>query len=92
MIDRSTKALMFAIAVGLWANLATAWLQPTVAHAQTDPNLLSLVSRIEMSVNALSTGLSRIESTMNPLSTGLSGIESNVSAMSVGKCANPKIC
>jgi hypothetical protein len=34
MIDRTTKALLFAIALGLWLQLASTWLKPTPVHAQ----------------------------------------------------------
>ena len=35
MIDRTTKALLLAIALGLWVGLAEAWLRPTSVEAQT---------------------------------------------------------
>ena len=34
MIDRTTKALLLAIALGLWVGLAEAWLRPTPVEAQ----------------------------------------------------------
>ena len=34
MIDRTTKALLLAIALGLWMGLAEAWLRPTPVEAQ----------------------------------------------------------
>ena len=34
MTDRTTKTLLLAIALGLWANLLGSWLQPSPAHAQ----------------------------------------------------------
>jgi hypothetical protein len=34
MIDRTTKVLWLAIAVGLWVNLIGTWLRPSPAHAQ----------------------------------------------------------
>lgn len=33
MTDRLTKALLFAIAVGLWMNVAAQWLRPIPVHA-----------------------------------------------------------
>lgn len=34
MTDRTTKALLAAIALGLWAHLGSDWLRPTPVHAQ----------------------------------------------------------
>jgi hypothetical protein len=34
-IDRTTKAILIAIALGLFANAATPLVRPTTAHAQT---------------------------------------------------------
>ena len=36
MVDRTTKALLLAIAVGLWANAITTWLGPVPVQAQSD--------------------------------------------------------
>ena len=35
MVDRMTKALLLAIAVGLWANAITTWLEPVPVQAQS---------------------------------------------------------
>ena len=34
MINRTTKALLLAIAVGLWVNVASSWLQPVPVRAE----------------------------------------------------------
>jgi hypothetical protein len=34
MADRTTKMLLLAIAVGLWANVASSWLRPVPVQAQ----------------------------------------------------------
>lgn len=34
--DRTTKALLLAIALGLWANVAGDWLKPVVVEAQSN--------------------------------------------------------
>ena len=34
MIDRTTKVLLLAIAVGLWMNVASTWLQPVPVQAE----------------------------------------------------------
>ena len=36
MADRTTKALLLAIAIGLWANLMTDWLRSAPVQAQTN--------------------------------------------------------
>jgi hypothetical protein len=57
--DRRTKVLLLAIAIGLWANVATQWLRPKALLAQNvaldriDIN----VGRIASDVGAISTGL-----------------------------------
>jgi hypothetical protein len=49
--DRTTKTLLALIALGLWLNLASAWLRPTLVQAQAanreaglfgDPQLASI--------------------------------------------------
>jgi len=36
MVDRTTKLLLLAIAVGLWMNVATPWLRPVPVHAEVE--------------------------------------------------------
>ena len=36
MVDRTTKALLLAIAIGLWVSVAGQWLRPVVVQAQDD--------------------------------------------------------
>ncbi len=52
MADRTTKALLFAIALGLWLNLAGQWLSPIV-HADT----ASDVSDIARDVHRIYSGI-----------------------------------
>jgi hypothetical protein len=62
--DRTTKALLLAIALGLWANVIGDWLKPVVIEAQanrlgapanvTDHQLLR---EIEKGVTLMATGL-----------------------------------
>ena len=53
MIDRTTKLLLFAIAAGLWMNLAGQWLRPVALRADaTTPD----VSAIRTVVQAIATG------------------------------------
>lgn len=46
--DRTTKALLLAIALGLWANVAGDWLKPVAVQAQSSElsSIESYVSRI----------------------------------------------
>ena len=44
MIDRTTKALLLVIALGVWFNTAVQWLQPRALQAQT-PNMLEFYVR-----------------------------------------------
>ena len=41
--DRTTKALLLAIALGLWANVAGDWLKPVVVEAQADNGMLLFI-------------------------------------------------
>jgi hypothetical protein len=47
MIDRTTKTLLLAIAVGLWLHVASDWLRPTPVQAQRGDTSLLLLSDIE---------------------------------------------
>ena len=42
MTDKTTKALLLAIAIGLWANVASQWLRPVTAHAQSETTLRNI--------------------------------------------------
>jgi hypothetical protein len=42
MIDRSTKALLAAIALGLWIQIAAPWLRPVALHAAPDSDLYKI--------------------------------------------------
>jgi len=49
MSDRTTKALLLAVALGLWANVAGQWLRPVTVHAQPEayiPDILKTVNQI----------------------------------------------
>ncbi len=51
-IDRTTKVLLFAIATGLWMNVAGQWLRPATLHADATPD----TTAIRNSVQAIATG------------------------------------
>ena len=48
MTDLTTKALLLAIAIGLWMNVATQWIRPVVLQAQGD-----VLSKIASDVNSI---------------------------------------
>lgn len=50
--DRTTKALLLAIALGLWANVAGDWLKPVVVQAQSDE-----LSQISMDLRTIANGV-----------------------------------
>jgi hypothetical protein len=52
MNDRLTKALLAAIALGLWANAVNPWIRPLVAAADTESQLSGIASTVRgMSVD-----------------------------------------
>ena len=51
MIDRTTKALVFAIAVGLWMNVASTWLQPVPVRAEAAASQTYLMERFLRSID-----------------------------------------
>ena len=59
MADRTTKALLLAIAIGLWANLALQW-GPVPVRAQEDEILETLID-IERTLRGVESDVGRIE-------------------------------
>lgn len=57
MIDRTTKALLVAIAVGLWVQILGTWLAPTPVDAQ---GFLSSQSTMEEHVAAIRHEVDRV--------------------------------
>ena len=47
MTDRTTKFLMAAIAVALFANVATTWIRPAAAQANTENYLASTANDMQ---------------------------------------------
>lgn len=63
MTDRTTKALLFAIALGLWMHIAGDWLRPTPLQAQAKKQSLSdiiAMSDIEMHLKHISVDTSTL--------------------------------
>lgn len=46
MTDKTTKTLLLAIAIGLWANLVTTWLRPAPLEAQSPKSDVIALSEI----------------------------------------------
>ncbi len=76
MIDRTTKALLFAIAVGLWVNVASSWLQPVPVRAEAAAVQDTFI----------------MESILTNIGSDVSRIDNYVSSISYGVCLNSKIC
>ena len=51
MADRTTKALLLAIAIGLWVNIASQWLPPVTVSAQGN------LSTIEHDLHSIYSGV-----------------------------------
>jgi hypothetical protein len=64
MIDRTTKALLFALTLGLWANVLTQWVPSTVVQAQDfdDTRIVRELRDINSSTSNLAGYLSQIAS------------------------------
>jgi hypothetical protein len=44
MVDRTTKALLLAIALGLWMNVAHQWLSPAVLRADAESDITAIAT------------------------------------------------
>jgi hypothetical protein len=64
MADRTTKILLAAIALGLWANVITGQIQPAAADAWT-------FKKIERHLDGIERHLNSIESNFSSLTSGL---------------------
>lgn len=58
MLDKKTKALLLAIALGLWANVAIQWFRPNDLHAQnaTQARIEDYLSNIDQHVEEIASG------------------------------------
>ena len=61
MVDRTTKILLLAIAVGLWMNVASQWLRPVAVHAAVEQLRSSDLSDIERYLRNIDGDLGRIQ-------------------------------
>jgi hypothetical protein len=46
MTDRTTKALLFAIALGLWVNIVGQWIRPATVKAQDSSDVSDIASDV----------------------------------------------
>jgi hypothetical protein len=81
MTDRTTKALLAAIALGLWMNVASDWFRPVALHAQDDTRIVRELRNVVASIDSLSTAASNIDSNVDSLERVARGV-----------CSNSKIC
>ena len=68
MTDRTTKALLFAIALGLWINLVSGWLRPVPVEAQDLSD--EYLSGIQSSMIGIESSASSIESDTRSIRIG----------------------
>lgn len=52
-MDRTTKAILAAIALGLWMNVAAQWLKPQTVYAQDDSRIVRELQTISSDVDSL---------------------------------------
>jgi hypothetical protein len=57
MTDRTAKALLLAVALGLWANVATLWIGPVPVFAQDNSDIVRELRSIKSSVESITSGL-----------------------------------
>ena len=89
--DATTKRLLLAIALGLWANAAVQFVRP--ANMESDVRQIKgKVSDIELNVLDIELDVSSIELNVLDIGSEVSSIESEVSKIAYGVCLNPKIC
>ena len=55
--DKTTKRLLLAIALGLWANAAVQFVRPADLHAKSAVDMESDVRQIKSTVNAINLGI-----------------------------------
>ena len=102
MTDKTTKVLLAAIAVGLWANIAGDWLKPEPVHAQDTRTLRELetigqslrsIERV-LENGAISRSAQEIARAIDTESlTGtVRSIERAVGRIENGRCRNGAIC
>ena len=61
MVDKTTKVLLLAIAIGLWANIAAQWTNPVQAQDIGTTQMVIGLQSIESSVSSINSDLGRIQ-------------------------------
>lgn len=85
MTDQRTKALLLAIALGLWANTLGGWLHPTPVMAQDNDAVVYELGRVRSSLDDIRSELTSIQS-------DVSSIKREVTDIGDGTCTNRKLC
>ena len=90
MIDKPTKILLAAIALGLWANAGISFFRPAaaVAAGYELSSISSYVSSIKSDVSSIKSEVSSARSDMASIKSGVSSLE----RITRGGCPNSKIC
>ena len=77
MVDKTTKALLLAIAIGLWANIAAQWTNPVQAQ--------------DIGTTQMVIGLQSIASELRSIESSVSSINSDLGRIQLGSCTNSTI-
>jgi hypothetical protein len=83
----TTKILLTAIAIGLWANLGLSIFRPTpaVAYGDNCANAVSLMDGVSRDVD-------RVLGTVDGMRREIDGMRSSLTSIESGSCSNYKIC
>jgi hypothetical protein len=92
MVDRTTKALLFIVAIGLWVNLAATWFRPVTVHAQGDARIVNGLANLESYLADIESRLASIESQIALGQITVSSLENDVGRIQRGTCTNNTIC
>ena len=84
-MSKTAKALIAALALGLWANAAAIWLRPVPVQAQTVGDIVFELRNLQLAV-------SNLQTTLILMQTDLSSIQNDVLRIQRGTCGNGTIC
>lgn len=86
--DKTMKILLAAIAVGLWMNVLSPWIQPAPAWADANSD----IRRISSMMPSIKSDLGKVIRELGKISINLTSLHNELTGVSRGGCANPKIC
>ena len=87
MLDRSTKLLLLAIAVGLWMNVADPWI---AAPAQAQSRLE--LAPLEAALQSIGNRIDGFGMQVGTITTRVREIEEDIDALANGSCRNRTLC